>query len=86
MGDHRASIKIECNIHGKDYAQEFWINYCPDYDGVDERIKEFFRASWEDSLEIYHERVVEYERAEAERQELATLRELQAKYPTEGAT
>lgn len=81
MGDMRADIKIKFTIHGKTYKQEFWINYSPDDDGVDVRIKDWFKGSWEDSLEIYHDRVAEYERAELERIELAKLSELRAKYP-----
>lgn len=43
MGDRRASIKIEFSMHGETKKADMWINWSPDdYDGVDQRILDFF--------------------------------------------
>jgi hypothetical protein len=80
MGDMRASIRLVFRIHGKVYKQDLWINYSPDSDGVDERIKEFFRESWDDSLHVYDAIIAAYEAEERERREREELARLTAKY------
>jgi len=88
MGDHRATVKVEFDIHGKVYKQEWWINYFPDdSSGVDRRIAEWFSACWEDAYSRYQKVVNESHREEDERKqreaELAELKRLKEKY--EGA-
>ena len=51
MTDMRATVRLYFEIHGKTYEIEMYINYFPDDDGVDRRIKECFSVWWEDSLE-----------------------------------
>lgn len=55
MGDHRADVKITFDFHGKKYEYDAWINY-QGYDGVDQRIIEFFENSWSDGMSRYNER------------------------------
>lgn len=83
MGDMRASIRLIFRIHGKTYKQDLWINYSPDgeAEGVDDRIVEFFRESWEDSLHIYDEIIAKDQADERERLERETLATLKRKYP-----
>lgn len=54
MGDSKASILIKFSIYGKEFEHEFWINWCANNDGIDDRIVEWFRlcaneakAKWE---------------------------------------
>lgn len=83
MGDFRASIKIDMEIHGKPYKADLWINYAPESSnepGVDSRVIDFFRDSWEDSLSVYHEQMAEWDAQETERREKAEFERLQQKY------
>jgi hypothetical protein len=49
MGDRRASIKIEFSMHGKTKKADMWINWSPsDYDGVDQRVLDFFSEAAQD--------------------------------------
>lgn len=49
MGDHRAEIKLQFEIHGKTYATTMSINYWPNDEGIDERLVEWFRTCWEEA-------------------------------------
>jgi len=85
MGDHRAEIKLFFYIHGKTYKRHFeWINYCPNSDGVDRRIKEWFKECWEDAYRRYQDKMdkvyQEQHKKEIERQERALLKQLKEKY------
>jgi hypothetical protein len=84
MGDHRADVKIKFTIHGKTYEMDSYINWFDDGDGVDRRVTEFFRASWEDAKARYDAHLdALYARehaAEIEAAERRQLAELQAKY------
>lgn len=81
MGDHRVNIKIEFVAHGKTYMTDMSINYWPDEStGVDERVAEFFRTSWDDALGVYYGLVAEAEARAREREERAELERLKAKY------
>lgn len=73
MGDHRASIKIKMEAHGKTYDADMWINWSPEHDGCDRRIKEWFAACWEDAYARYHE--AEYEAKAAEREAAEAARQ-----------
>ena len=88
MGDHRASIKCEVEMHGVKRKCDMWINW--NWDGgeayrVDDRVIEFFR-NWADEAREAWDRG-EYKRTEAERAaaergvELAELARLKEKYP-----
>lgn len=87
MGDHRATVKVEFTIHGKTYTMDSWINWFDDGSGVDQRVIDFFRASWEDAktrydaeLEALYAREHARDIEAAERRELARLT---AKYKEE---
>jgi hypothetical protein len=85
MGDHSCSIKIEFSIHNKTYKTEMLVNYWPDEDGVDERVKYFFRKSWNDASARYSDDAAAYFSERDEREimaaERADLERLKAKYP-----
>lgn len=56
MGDHRASIKINAELHGVKKSCDMWINYTPGVcDGVDDRIVEFFRVLYKRGMAKYEE-------------------------------
>lgn len=82
MGDHRATVKIEFTFHGKTYRMDSWINWSPtEYNGVDQRVIDFFCQATEDGLARYHEEEMAYhaeqrkkEAEENERKELARLK------------
>lgn len=80
MGDHRAHIKITMSAHGRDYKTEMDINWIDDGDGVDRRVIEWLRDSYEDSLEACHDFVTEAHARETERRERAELDRLSKKY------
>jgi hypothetical protein len=84
MGDYSCAIKIEFSIHDKTYATEMLINYWADDDGCDERVKEFFRNSWNDASARYAADTAAYfadrDRRETEEKERAELEHLKAKY------
>lgn len=84
MGDHRATVKIEFTIHGKTYKMDSWINWFDDGTGVDQRVIDFFRDSWDDARARYDAQQAEYwareNAAKIEAEERATLDRLQRKY------
>lgn len=92
MGDHRASIKIQFDFHGKTYEMDSWINYCDsDGNGVDSRVIEFFGEAYRDGMARYAEEEYEYHRERRKREEkekeLAELKRLKTKYePTNDST
>ena len=86
MGDFRADIKIKMRSLGKTYEMDSWLSYWPDSecDGVDQRIINFFRNSWEDTKQRHDETVYKAEeekRALKEKAyELSELKRLKDKY------
>ena len=80
MGDHRASVKITFEAHGITRKFDAWINWFPDSNGVDQRVVDFFRETWEECMAVYDEQVEEYHAKERERAEQAEYRRLQAKF------
>ena len=84
MGDHRASIKLEMDAHGKNYKTEMWINWSPDNDGCDRRVIEWFADCWADAYARYNEAIWEAdkERREKEQEEAdrAIFNRLKAKF------
>ena len=80
MGEHRASIKIEMEVHGKSYEVDMWINYFPEHDGADSRVAEWFNTSWEDSLIEYERLAAQYDAEDRERSDRATFERLAKKY------
>jgi hypothetical protein len=56
MGDHRASIKIEFEMHGRKAETDMWINWSSDEAGIDRRIIEFFQNAADVAMIAYHER------------------------------
>ena len=87
MGDHRAEIHVTFKIHGKTYRLDLdWVNYFVEDDGIDYRVVNFFRQSWDDALGRYREKIHSAEKeADAKRLEAterAELSRLRAKYET----
>ncbi len=85
MGDHRASIKMEVEMHGVKDKCDMWINWSPrDVDNVDHRIIEFVQNWADKAMGKYKAVMFESERESRERQqrdaELAQLARLKEKY------
>ena len=82
MGDHRASIKIEFSMYGETKKADMWINWSPsDYQGVDQRVIDFFEQSAQEMSAKYWEQQYRAERRqkkkdeeEAERKEYERLK------------
>jgi len=53
MGDHRASVKITFEAHGITRTADMNINWVPEYDGIDDRVREFFQRAWDECLAVY---------------------------------
>ena len=86
MGDHRASVKIEFEMHGHKEKSDFWINWSPrgSWPGCDHRIIEFFEDNAAIAVERYEEEsgiADQRRKAEDERLEIERLIELKKKYP-----
>lgn len=86
MGDFRADIKIKVTSLGKIYKMDSYLNYWPDseYNGVDQRVLDFFRKMWDD-VKIRHDEIVNKYFAEQEAKnkkefELTELKRLKEKY------
>jgi hypothetical protein len=85
MGDFRAEIKIKMQLMGKQYNHTFnWINYSPDEDGVDYRVKQFFAEAWDDT-QTRHDKIMqkawaEENKEQIEQEEKKILEELKKKY------
>lgn len=87
MGDHRARVKVEITLHGKDYTHEWsWINW-DIHAGIDRRVVEWFEECSADALHRFTEEQFEAEREtrerETEERERAELARLKAKYEAE---
>jgi hypothetical protein len=87
MTDHKASVKIEFSIYGVTEKMDAWINWSPDSSDchpIDQRVVDFFRATYEKARAKYDEDVYEAQREErerqTERQERAELARLKSKY------
>lgn len=85
MGDRRASIKIEFSMHGETKKADMWINWSPDdYDGVDQRILDFFSESarqMESKFREAQERAASKQRKKAEEEaERKEYERLKAKF------
>jgi len=84
MGDHRAVIKLEFNMHGHKAEQEMCINWFDNGISCDERIIEWFSAQRAIAMANYEDEVAKYfakqRAAELEKQERAELARLQEKY------
>jgi len=87
MGDHRASIKIEFEMHGIIEKADMWINWSPDFGdsrGCDQRIIEFFERASGKAMDKYDEELFESqlkERKKAEEEkDRKELKRLKAKY------
>jgi len=60
MGDHRASIKIEFEMHGHKAKTDMWINwFVDDHSGVDQRVIDWLAAHARKAMDKYAE--AEYE-------------------------
>lgn len=84
MGDHRATVQIKFTIHGKTYEMDSFINWFDDGSGVDSRVVDFFRTSWEDAKARYDAEVEQMwarqHAAEIEAGERREYERLKAKY------
>lgn len=83
MGDHRITLSIKAEFHGKTYEiKEAWWNWSgPE---VDSRVKDFFESMWEDGYSRWLEGIradqKEQNKAGIEKEERAQLAKLKAKY------
>lgn len=85
MADSRATLKVAFSIYGKDFKQEWWINWQDsDGRGMDSRVADWFEDCYTKAYAHYQRDITEYfakqrakETEDAERAELARLR---AKY------
>lgn len=82
MGDHRASIKIEFEMHGHKKKTDMWINWWPDdWTGVDRRVTEWVKEQADIAMNKWlskenrreKQAIVETERKE--REQLAALKQ-----------
>ncbi len=83
MGDHRASVKIEFEFHGKTHKMDSWINWspsCSECEGVDQRVIDFFRKGTEEGMTEWYEAVAEDERRNHEKAERDEYERLKAKF------
>ena len=58
VGDHRASIKIEFEMHGIKRQCDMYINYYA-CDSIDRRVLEFFENAVEDAMDAYNKKMRE---------------------------
>ena len=86
MGDHRASIKGEFSMYGETRKIDMWINWSPDsdYQGVDQRVLDFFRdAAWQMRARYesqFLEAMLKEQAAELEKKERSEYERLRAKF------
>lgn len=80
MGDHRMSIKIEAEFHGKKKKTDMWINWFPDGDGIDRRITEFFKELESEGMEVFENRIIKARQKQIEQEEKLELKRLSEKY------
>jgi len=84
MGDHRANIKLEMDFHDKKYKTEMNINYCDDFNGVDQRVITFFEESYADGIRRYNAAIDKYSQEKRlknqETEEKELLAKLKSKY------
>jgi len=57
VGDHRATIKIEFNMHGVTSKTDLWINWWPGCaaDGFPTALRDFFDEAEAKSMAAFHE-------------------------------
>lgn len=60
MSDSKASVKISFSIYGKDFKQEWWINWQDsDGRGMDERVAQWFEECYHKAYAAYQAMIVE---------------------------
>ena len=60
MGDHRASIQIDFEMHGVKKQMDFWINWYSADGEIDKRILDFFEEAVEEAMQAYDKDQMEY--------------------------
>ena len=92
MGDHRASIKAEFSMYGETKKCDMWINWSPDssdYQGIDQRVLDFFHNAAHEMKERYYEEqatyVARYRALQLEEHERKEYERLKAKFKKEKA-
>ena len=92
MGDHRASIKAEFSMYGETKKCDMWINWSPDssdYQGIDQRVLDFFHnAAHEMQARYYEEQAAYaacYRELQLEERERSEYARLKAKFEKEKA-
>ena len=80
MGDHRMSIQITAEFHGKKKSTDMWINYFPSGERIDERIIEFFEELEREGMEVSNKKMYKYHKKQEEDREKQELARLKAKY------
>ena len=86
MGDHRITLSIKAEFHGKTYEiKDAWWNWCGP---VDRRVIEFFEEMYSDGMARYHDAIFEAETEERDREtekrEREELVRLKQKYEAVG--
>ena len=54
--DSRAEIKVEFSAYGQKFVRKMSINYWPEDDGIDKRVKELFIELWHEATLAYEEK------------------------------
>jgi hypothetical protein len=84
MGDHRASVKIEFEMHGHSAKCDLWVNWFDNGCGIDQRIVDWFGEQSGIAIEKYRDELEAFyasrEKATTEEAEKAELARLKAKY------
>jgi hypothetical protein len=81
MGDFRASIKIEMELMGKKYKNEWgWINYFDNGEGIDQRIVDWFNECWGDTQGRYDDIIYKSGEEDRKREEKELYERLKEKY------
>ena len=80
MGDHRATIRIQFDFHGNKFDKEWWINWSPNCEGVDQRIADWIRQCAEEGYAKYHSQVSESLAEMAAQREREDYERLKKKY------
>lgn len=86
MGDFRAECHIKFELNGiKDEFYADWINWDGYDDGVDSRVREFFKRIWDIAQDEFHDSCAKYEEEQREKNEKKEFERLKKKYEPSNA-
>lgn len=81
MGDHRMSIKIQAEFHGKKKSTDMWINWWPESEsGIDQRIVDFFKELEAEGMAVFDKTMEKVRKQAIEDEEKKELIRLKEKY------